>query len=1051
MEESIMKKLLFIASAFILAMTVSCNKAIDPVNPSENGSEAGEMIEFSFPATREMTKSYLDGNTFKWEMGDMVAVCYGSTVAPFKYDPEGDKFVGTIDAGATGPFSVIYPFNSEIQASGGSFMTTMPSVQVAGDHNVDPYALISAGQVADLAALSAGVTLKNVFTLFRVDVTDSDVASITLENNSDDVNYKTVGNPFAGAVSVDPTDGSCAPDSRNAAVTLKGSGATLAPGTYDIAVLPVSIDNGMKIIFKRSGEDKAYYKKSTSSKQLVRNTGFDLGSFNVAGIETRCWYIQDAADLQAWNAATLAAGDIAYLGEDIDMTGVAWTPLSNFPGTFDGQFHFLYNFTLTTNQYCGFIRTTSNTEAAEVKNLIVGTKDGYSWDGVSQFTHSASANNYTWYYVGVVAKTQGTTKMSDVTNFAKIEVAAGSTGKTRIGGVCGNWSSTGVMKDCTNYGEVVNNASATGQKSSSETTVATSVVGGVVGQCDTPATIQGCVNYGNVINNNPYVKWVAGILGNSGAAVTVKDCTNNGQIENKTTAYTSWLGTGSVVGYLSVAGAKVTGCSSVGAVVSSVCHVVGGIAAQIDGGTIENCTVSDSRISTSTNFPAGILAYGPKGGTVKNCKVIDNTAVSGKGEVGGICGRMTTNFVVTGCVLTDSSVSGTGEDVGGIVGWSQSGTSVTDCSVVNAKIEGATKYVAGIVGLAEQTSVSDCVVDGSQITGQNGTGGIIGYAKTTQCSAEDCAVSGTEINGANNTGGIIGDCDLADVDGCSIVGGSIKGKQDVGGIIGWLSTGSVKNCSVKNAEFTTTGCNLGGIVGRAIAKKGTDNLIDKCVVSETNISGTYDVAGIVGYAYPDANGPVNIYNCGVDKVSVTATACDSGADPTAGDSMSGLIGGWMRCSDSGSSFKIVNCYTSASSISCSLPMAHPSVGGAVGYVSLSGAGTAEIANFSTDLKTITIQGAPVPAGTANYGAVAGMLPDHAGISLTNCFFIDGTDLTIGNNIGAGVVLTDNEAFAESVFTDGATVPAKLNTFATAYTGYTLSAWSANASGVPVLN
>ncbi|MCR5325915.1 MAG: hypothetical protein K6E37_04085 [Bacteroidales bacterium] len=1046
-----MKKLLFIASAFILAMTVSCNKAIDPVNPSENGSEAAEMIEFSFPATREMTKSYLDGNTFKWEMGDMVAVCYGSTVAPFKYDPEGDKFVGTIDAGATGPFSVIYPYNSEIQASGGSFMTTMPSVQVAGDHNVDPSALISAGQVADQAALSAGVTLKNVFTLFRVDVTDSDVASITLENNSDDVNYKTVGSPFAGSVSVDPTDGSCAPDSRNAAVTLKGSGATLAPGTYDIAVLPVSIDNGMKIIFKRSGEDKAYYKKSTSSKQLVRNTGLDLGSFNVAGIETRCWYIQDAADLQAWNSATKTAEDIAFLGEDIDMSGVSWSQSSNVPGTFDGQYHFIYNFTLTTNQYCGFIRTTHSTAASDFKNLYFGTKDGATWDGVSKFTHSSSANNYTWYYVGVVAKTQGPATMSDVYNFAQVEVAAGSNGKTRIGGVCGNWASSKNLQNCYNYGDIVNNATATGQNSASDTKVITSVVGGVVGQCDSGVTIENCANYGTVTNNNPYVKWVAGVLGCSGQAVTVKDCTNFGTITNTVAAYTSWLGTAGVAGYISSTGGKIINCASTNATITSVCHVAGGIAAQIDGGTIENCTVSASQISTSTNFPAGILAYGPKGGTVKNCKVIDNTAVSGKGEVGGICGRMTTNFVVTGCVLTDSSVSGTGEDVGGIVGWSQSGTSVTDCSVVNAKIEGATKYVAGIVGLAELTTVSDCVVDGSQITGQNGTGGIIGYAKTTQCSAEDCAVSGTEINGANNTGGIIGDCDLGSVEGCMLNGSTIKAKQDVGGIIGWLSTGSIKRCSVDNSQITTTGCNLGGIVGRAIAKGGTDNLIDKCFVYDSSITGTYDVAGIIGYAYPDENGPVNIYNCGVESVSVTATACDSGGDPTSGDSMSGLIGGWMRCSDAASSFKIVNCYSYDSSINCELAMAHPSVGGAVGYVSLSGTGTAEIANFSTDLKTIKIQGSPVPAGTDNYGAIAGLLPDKSGISVSNCVFIDGTDLTLGNNIGAGVVLTDNEAFAESVFTDGATVPAKLNTFASAYSGYTLSSWAANTAGVPVLN
>ncbi|MBR0029693.1 MAG: right-handed parallel beta-helix repeat-containing protein [Bacteroidales bacterium] len=1014
-----MKKYVLIASALCMAMAVSCNKVTeDSINPSRDGVSGVNLVEYSFPVRQELTKSYLDGTTFKWEEGDKVALCYGSTVAPFTYNSETDRFKGEIEAGASGPFYVVSPYRDDIAIVGGKVQTVLPATQKAGAHNADPSAFVAVGQASDAAALDAGVTLRNAFSLVRVTITDTDVTSISFEGNPDGAKCSPA---LAGPVRLDPASAAFECDSRNLAVTLVPESGTFAAGSYDLAVLPQNLEKGLKIVFKRDGQALANYKISSSAKQLERNQGIELPSFDVAGIETVCYYIQSAEDLMAWSGVTRTADDVTFFGEDIDMSGQTWSQPNNFVGSLDGQNHWIYNFVYSTDQYCGFIRQTATSGKTDIRNLIFGTKDGKTWDGVSSLTHASSANNYTWYYVGVVAKTQGEAVMQNVTNFAKVEVAAGCTGKTRAAGVCGNWASTGNITNCYNYGDVVNNATATGQNSSSNTAVATSVLGGVIAQCDKPIVVDACENYGTVTNNNPYVKWVSGILASSGAAVTVQNCINHGTIQNKVAAYTSWVGTGGVIGYLSVAGASVKGCSSVDATITSVCHVVGGIAAEIDGGTIEDCSISGTLVKTSANFPAGILAYGPKGGNVKNCKVIGSNTISGKGEAGGIAGRVTTGLVIDGCEFRGGKLEGTGEDLGGIAGWVQSGSIIKNSTVSNVTITGTTNYVAGIVGLGENITIEKCSVSSSAITGKSGTAGILGYAKgTTVCEVADCEVNGCNIDGTLNVGGIVGWLDFGNVTGSKLSGGT---------------------------TVTGSGDGVGGIIGRAIAKSGNPNLIDNCFVDGATVTGAFSVGGIVGYEYPDANGPVDIYNCGVSaSSSLIATACDTGGDPAKGDSMIGGIVGWARCSDAASAFKIVNCYSHAN-IACDLAMAHPSAGGILGYVSLSSAGTGLIQNCTSDITADRLQvgGAAVTSSATQYGALYGLLPDHAGITVSNCYYVDG--LPIGE-AGAGVVLSGNEAFAAASYTNSA--KDKLNLNAAAYTAHTLYGWKAQDS-LPVLS
>ncbi len=820
-----MKKTLLILAAFAAAALVSCNKELaeKPVQGTDPTTDTpgGVMSEFSFSVARELpgTKSYLDGNDFLWEDGEEIAVCYGSSVVKFVYSEATEKFSSSeFDESASGPFYVVAPYDADIAIVDGKVSTKIPDLQTAGEHGVDSKALLSVGKADDVSALAGGVSLKNAFSLVKVGITDTDVNRISIDGNYEGTAISPV---IAGPVTVDPASGVVTVSGRTTSVSLVPEEGAFAAGDYIIAVAPQTMTNGIKVVFRRAEEARSYYRNSSKNTTFERNKGISFAAVSAAGLTNRCFFITDAADMAEWSASTFVDTDNIFLGADIDMTDATWKPVNNFVGTFDGQNHRVYNLEVTGSEYVGFIRINKNdTSTAVLKNAIFGSKDGESWDGVSIFKHSNSSNNYTWYYVGVFAKTQQSAEMENVTNFAKAEVAAGSTGKTRAAGLCGNWASSKPMKNCYNYGEVVNNADKTGVAESGSSSVATSILGGVVAQCDTSVEIVECENYGTITNKNPYVKWVGGIIGSSSQNLTVKKCINYGTIKNEVAAYTSWLGTGGIAGYLSGASAKIDACQTINASISSVCHVVGGIAAQIGAGTITGCTVSNSNITGSANFPAGILAYcATNGAKVNKCKVTDSTVITGKGEIGGIGGRFNASVTVTDCEFSKSTINASGEDAGGIIGWSQNGVVVEGCKVLDATISSSSNYVSGVVGLAEKTSVLDCIVNDSSISGDIGVGGFAGFAK--------------------NAGNFV-------FNGCIVKGSSIKGRHSIGGIVGYAYGNSGTN--ILNAYFF----NCGTDSATSLIATGSD---------DTPPAGDSMVAGICGWLRCASTGAFKIVNC----------------------------------------------------------------------------------------------------------------------------------------------------------------------------------------------
>jgi len=473
-------------------------------------------------------------------------------------------------------------------------------------------------------------------------------------------------------------------------------------------------------------------------------------------------------------------------------------------------------------------------------------------------------------------------------------------------------------------------------------------------------------------------------------------------------------------------------CKLIGSTLEASSKYCGGIVAKMSGGLLSGCSIEGVNIVNSANYAGGIVGEATDGTRIENCLVSGNSSVSAPNEVGGIGGHMV-QVSMNSCRMENSSVNTDSEDAGGLAGWFVNGNIEGECVVSAAKVSAGTNYAGGIVGLLEKSTLSGCkVLDGTVVTVvKNCAGGIVGYMKKAEPSVLDtCTLSAAS---------------------------KVGGNANIGGICGWMDTGTLRNCLVDGqCEISADKDGAGGIIGRAISKGGTDNLIDGCVFSGASVvSGAYSVGGILGYAYPDANGPVVIINSSLQAASVRTTSCDTGADPAKGDCMSAGIVGRMRLSDSGSIGKIINCSVNIvrGGFPCDLPMSHPSVGAFIGYGHITSEGSMQVINCCTNMlaSDIVLAGNPLDAGSnvSQVGVFFGKLPNSSVIKVSHNYGID-SGLSAGET-GSNTEVSDNMILSESVFKDGSTVCADLNSYVSGCSDYTLRSWAVGTDGLPYLS
>ena len=230
---------------------------------------------------------------------------------------------------------------------------------------------------------------------------------------------------------------------------------------------------------------------------------------------TEGWKVSDgissAADMLAFAAAVAAdttetpyfAGETVELKANVDLNGVAWTPISTFNGTFEGNGYTVSNLTITsTASKTAFV---SVTNGATFKNVsfVGGTVTGYSSVGT---------------VVGKVEK--GTATFENV--YVNATVVA--TDAANAGGILGYVEADGdaVLKNCVSKSTV------------GSTATPKNGMGGFVGYTELGGSVTAtdCAFLGTCIGE----AWSGGIIGYNRGDATMTRCVSLGTVTAGTTA-----------------------------------------------------------------------------------------------------------------------------------------------------------------------------------------------------------------------------------------------------------------------------------------------------------------------------------------------------------------------------------------------------------------------------------------------------------------------------------------------------------------------------------
>lgn len=527
----------------------------------------------------------------------------------------------------------------------------------------------------------------------------------------------------------------------------------------------------------------------------VNSFAADL-SLSGEGTETNPYKIASLNDLgvlsnyMATNEATLQDVFLA-LTADIDLTGVTFSPLSEFDGTFDGQKHTISGISYTTTAQKQGVFTTIG-EKGCVKNLTLKGD-------------ITSANAYTGGFVGTLSG-----KLEDCVN--ELNITSSSLYTAGFAAVAADGA---VLSGCINNGTITSSSSYTagivansgrgvtytncGNKGEIHNTGTMDYTAGITA-ISLPSSFSGCYNIGEIIiDKNTNTTGVAGILAyaDNTANATSKlfsftDCYNTeylnasgkvagilGEITLSTKASISIemtrcyntgdiIASGSPSGNIGTAGiscfyapgSKFIDCYNTGTIKTEKKPYCGGIighfkaivSATIDSTLIKGCWNSGDIIVTPGQG-AGIIAYSHKNVTITGCW--NTGAVSGKSTLGGITSTMASGSQIINCwnggdITTDS------ESAGGIVPNNANQCVISGC-VNTGNITSNASTKAGGIAANTGSEVTDCVNFGT-VTGVNQVGGLSGNTVKDKTSFTRCYNAGKVAATGENAlyGGIIG-------------------------------------------------------------------------------------------------------------------------------------------------------------------------------------------------------------------------------------------------------------------------------------------------------
>lgn len=562
------------------------------------------------------------------------------------------------------------------------------------------------------------------------------------------------------------------------------------------------------------------------------------------------------------NAGNTFSGNKIYLTTDLNMSGVAFTPIGyntgatnangngpyTFSGTFDGLGHMIDYLTVSKSDAFADVGLFGEVGEATIQNLIMGPNCSFN----------ATTNQL---QVGAIAGDCNTTATTTFKNILNLATVSGANGF--FGGILGqNRSATAKFENVTNAGNVSGNSCAGGlvgfnagtsdfdncrntgtiSMLGSANATATSMysgVGGFVGRDNgyvaaTPDTYTNCINNGTI---SGYIS-IGGFIGVVYNA-TMENCYNYGTIEDKLPAVTGDSG------YLYGFYRTKDGVNHLP--VTTNCADRAGQADQslIDSAEdLKNLTTFKFNLSYKITDTTGLVNFAKlvnegnhfAGLTVYLTADLDMEGVEGFEPIGYNDENSATSNHLTGVNYFAGTFDGQNKTISNL----QFHNNSVSCASIGlfGEIQGAiirnvtvgagsafstsnsSSNVGGVVGSAivKKSTISNCKsyatvsYYGSSTANAFGYGGIVGQARVGT-AVENCIFYGT-VHGGNSIGGIAGYAQAAATfTNCRNLGTVIsRNATGTGGIVGRPQGGVTLTGCVNNGSVTGTG-NVGGLLG----------------------------------------------------------------------------------------------------------------------------------------------------------------------------------------------------------------------------------------------
>ena len=610
-----------IASLFLGAICISCAEL-----PQTDGNipVEEELFEYTITACQEgsATKAGLgDGNTIIWQEGDCISL--------FKENTDARDFALVSGAGTTsgvfsgtlrsdkeelGSYLAVYPANEDHHIDNNSGMVVAmwekngvgAYAQPATDGSFWPGSALMAGRIdAD-----GGVSFKNLLAYIKFEIQFPCTSIVFTGNDGEYLASEAINFRFDDEGV--PTDiaagmGFGLPGKKYDSILLEGMDAEdVAAGTYLVAVLPQTLEQGLTITVTSAASGLTFTKKLTKPMTLTRSRILNIGSYSIsdfigddhfdgAGTEDNPYRVPDKKALKLLaNIFSDSSTAQYYYGKhflqttDIDCNGetigIGYTRMAHsgqmlyryespFWATYDGGGYTISNYKIKSiingpngARYAGLFLYTLN---ATIKNLTV-----QPYAGNNGVIYTAKQKGLTGMIqhigclVGVAAgnrvEAKGKTVIQNchlaggpytVQGFTREDVEGSNyIQQLHFGGLVGLSEDTIELTGCTNEADLT----LAGGIMTSDMDGLYSSAGGLVGMMypdernsgEAYADISFCRNDGNV-TLDPVRVGVAicgGLVGNivdsRGPNVTIHmwNCVNGGNVKSATEAITAYAG-----------------------------------------------------------------------------------------------------------------------------------------------------------------------------------------------------------------------------------------------------------------------------------------------------------------------------------------------------------------------------------------------------------------------------------------------------------------------------------------------------------------------------